>query len=240
MSKQNKERLFFRKCYSCLGERKREVEKIETPQPLYQQVYNQIRKSILSGNLKPDTKLSVVKLADELQISRTPLREALRQLQSEGLLEQDRMGSRVVRITPEDYEELCICRLVLEKEIIREVVSSIEEEKIKEAEQYIQKAKEYLTSDQLKFLECNSAFHEVLISSCSNRRLKELLDTTRAKLLLYRANVVHNSRQNAEIIDEHEMILKAVQERNVNKALEAISTHLDNDRVRGDKVLREN
>ena len=83
-------------------------------------VYERVREAILEGEIAPGATMSQVALADELGISRTPLREALRMLQSEGLVEAERNRRvRVAAVSPVDLEELCIMRVTLEAEAIR-------------------------------------------------------------------------------------------------------------------------
>ena len=87
--------------------------------PLYQQAYQEIKREILTGKIKPGTKLSENVLAEQYKVSRTPLREAIRQLQIEGLLISDGVSTTVVELSVKDFEELCYCRLVLEKEVVK-------------------------------------------------------------------------------------------------------------------------
>src|SRR6185437_10046446 len=85
-----------------------------------EQVYRRVREAIVGGEIAPGAVMSQVSLADELGISRTPLREALRMLQSEGLVEAQRNRRvRVAAVSPADLEELCIMRVTLEAEAIR-------------------------------------------------------------------------------------------------------------------------
>ena len=83
-------------------------------------VYDRVRNAILEGTLAPGSVMSQVALAEELGISRTPLREALRMLQSEGLVEgEPNRRVRVAPMTAQDLEELCIMRIALESEALR-------------------------------------------------------------------------------------------------------------------------
>jgi DNA-binding GntR family transcriptional regulator len=83
-------------------------------------VYDRVRSAILEGELTPGAIMSQVALAEELEISRTPLREALRMLQSEGLIEAEpNRRVRVTPISPDDLEDLCIIRVTLEAEALR-------------------------------------------------------------------------------------------------------------------------
>lgn len=212
----------------------------EISQPLYQQAYERVKESILTGEIKPGSKIIVTKLAKEYQVSRTPLREALRQLQKEGLLIQNNLGTRVVSIELADYEELCLCRLVLERQVMSMVVVEISNEKLKITEEIVKKSKEALKSKapiKSLILVLNSRFHETLYSTCSNSRLVQMLDQVRSFLLIYRANVLKHPEYNHEIFEEHEAIFKSVKERNTTKTIEAVEIHLNNDLERGRILL---
>ena len=96
-----------------------------------EQVYRRVRESILEGEIAPGTVMSQVALADELGVSRTPLREALRMLQSEGLVEAQ--ANRRVTVTPisaTDLEELVVMRVALETEAVRLSIDRLAPEEI--------------------------------------------------------------------------------------------------------------
>lgn len=202
--------------------------------PLYQQAYAIIKESILKGKIKPGSKISVAKLAEDFQISRTPLREALRQLTKEGLLVQNNSGSTVVSINRDDFEELLNCRLILEKEVIRLVVPKITDSELKKAQDLLKDAETALNKkDHLKILDCNTRFHEIFIQACPNKRLVELIGFVRSLLLLYRANIIQYHDYNSQIILEHQSILNAVKDRDQQKAMKMIEEHLLKDKERG-------
>lgn len=204
-------------------------------QPLYQQVYERIRKSILTGELKPGSKVVITRLAEKYGLSRTPLREALRQLQKEGLLIHDNNRTRVVSINAVDFKELYSCRLLLEKEIIKQITLKITEEEISRAEETLKQSCEAMKQgDYINFLHLNTKFHDILIYSCSNKRLVQLLDQVRSLLLIYRANlVIQSSELNHEVAEEHWTLIQAIKNRDKEKAVKAIETHLRNDMKRG-------
>src|SRR5690606_19105489 len=153
--------------------------------------YDKVKELILTGELKPGSKVVVTRLAEQFKISRTPLREALRQLQNEGLLIQNNNETRVVSIDVDDFEELCICRMVLEKQIIEMTVKNITDEQIQEAEEFVLLASEEgKKGNYLEFLSLNTKFHDVLVYACSNKRLIQLLEQVRSLLLIYRANLL--------------------------------------------------
>lgn len=203
-------------------------------QPLYKQVYERVKESILTGELKPGEKIVVTKLAEQYKISRTPLREALRQLQKEGLLVQTNQETRVVSIDVKDFEELCLCRKVLEQQIMSMIVDEISDEKIAEAEKIILEASEAgKNGDFLKFLDLNSKFHDLLIYTCKNKRLIQLLEQVRSLLLIYRVNVVRAQEYNHEITQDHLELIEALKQRDKERAVQIIGEHVESDLRRG-------
>lgn len=207
--------------------------------PLYEQVYEKVKESILSGDMKPGEKIIVVKLAEQLKISRTPLREALRQLLKEGLVNIDKNGTvTVIELDKDDFEELCFCRLVLEKQIIALVVKHITEAQLADVDRILDKTDQSIENgNHLETLNLNAKFHKRLISACPNKRLIQLLDQVRSLLLLYRANIHKDAAHNKEIAREHREIFEAVKARDVQKAVHVIENHLNNDHIRGRKMF---
>lgn len=211
-------------------------------QPLYQQAYDEIKRSILTGEMSSGSRLVVTKLAEKYQVSRTPLREALRQLQKEGLLVQDHLGLKVVRLDQKDFEELCHCRLLLEKEIAEFIIHDISDETLAKAGKVLDKA-EYIVKEEYdlkKFLDHNAKFHEILIHASTNKRLIQLLETVRSLLILYRAKAIVYSGKREEINKEHRTILNAFIERDLEKARIAIEEHLKNDYKRAIQSFEDN
>ncbi len=208
-------------------------------QPLYEQVYKKLKESILSGELKPGSKVVIARLAEKFQISRTPLREALRQLQSEGLLVQKEKEVRVVPIDKKDFEDLCACRVTLEKEIMTYTVMEISQEQILKAENLIRQASKVEGEGKyLDFMLLNAQFHDVLIDACSNKRLIQLLTHIRSLLLIYRANVLRKNIYNHEITTEHFELIEAIKSRDEEKAVKLIESHILRDLIRG-RIFQE-
>lgn len=216
-----------------------QIKTLKQSLPLYQQAYEEIKKSILSGKYRPGTTIPVSQLAEEFQISRTPLKEALRQLQNEGLLELNPMGPKVIQLSRQDRQDLCYCRLILEKEMISLVIDVISEEELDEVESILQKARECtLEEDHInELLEYNSKFHEILMKACPNKMLIQLLEHTRNKLVLYRAIAIIDNKEQLQVIDDHYEIFTALKKRDKQKAIEAVEKHLLNDQLRYNMVI---
>jgi DNA-binding GntR family transcriptional regulator len=133
--------------------------------------YEQVRTAILDGALAPGTVMSQVALADELGISRTPLREALRMLQSEGLIEGERgRRVRVAPMTPQDLEELYVMRVTLEAEAMRLSVPRISPEGVAHLEGHMAEMAHYAAvKDYGRWAVPHRAFHRALTAPAGAR-----------------------------------------------------------------------
>lgn len=207
---------------------------LNIPEPLYQQAYRELKKLIVTGKLQPGEKVIMSKLAEQYEISRTPLREALRQLQSEGLIIQEHSTMRIVEINKEDFLNLYQTRIVLEKEVIKSIVSIIPEDEFPKIEAVLAESEKAIKEgDPYKILELNTQFHEMLMNYCPNPRLIQLLNYIRSLLLIYRANINKKVKNNKEIYEEHQEILAALKSRDINRSIKVIETHMVNDQNRG-------
>ncbi|MGM0903220.1 MAG: GntR family transcriptional regulator [Bacillota bacterium] len=207
---------------------------LNIPEPLYQQAYRELKKLIVTGKLQPGEKVIMSKLADQYEISRTPLREALRQLQSEGLIIQEHSTMRIVEINKEDFLHLYQTRIVLEKEVIKSIVTLIPEEDFPEIEAVLNESGTVIQEgDPFKILELNTQFHELLMNYCPNPRMIQLLNYVRSLLLIYRANINKKAKNNMEIYEEHKEIIEALKARDLEKSIQMVETHMLNDQKRG-------
>ncbi|MFB5662321.1 GntR family transcriptional regulator [Alteribacillus sp. HJP-4] len=208
--------------------------------PLYQQAYIQVKRSILNGSLEPGSKIVVGQLAEEYEVSRTPLREALRQLQNDGLIKFQTNGTiSIIDLDEKDFIELCFCRRILEKEIIQEAIRCITNDTLEEIKVILDQSEEAVnTEDDLEVLRLNTEFHEKIILSCENKRLIELLERTRAFLLIYRAKIVKETDQ-SKTVKEHRQIYNYLCKRDEEAAVKAIEHHLDNDLERGKEFFKD-
>jgi DNA-binding GntR family transcriptional regulator len=139
-------------------------------------VYEQVREAILDGELAPGTVMSQVALADELGISRTPLREALRMLQSEGLIDAEpNRRVRVAPLSPADLEDLCVIRVTLESEALLLSVPRMTPEDLAGLEGYMAEMAHYAAAeDYRRWVVPHRAFHRAL-TAAAGERLNTLL-----------------------------------------------------------------
>ncbi|MBD2186788.1 GntR family transcriptional regulator [Pseudanabaena mucicola] len=205
---------------------------IQRPQSLREQTYQVLRSAILSGEFASDSRLVETQIAKKLQVSRTPIREALQQLQKEQLIVADGNGNlRVISFSIEDAQNLYRCRLVLEQESVSDACKHATPEQLEKIELLVQEAEKAsaqhpnpLTSYQLLHLDYQ--FHRALVECSGNPWLSLLLDQLFDKMALLRIQTVQRNLQVLEIRSEHRQIYEAIAQRNVKKALASIRTHL--------------
>jgi DNA-binding GntR family transcriptional regulator len=189
-------------------------------------VYRRVREAILEGEIPPSTVMSQVALADELGVSRTPLREALRMLQSEGLV--DAQANRRVTVRPisaTDLEELVVMRVALETEALRLAVSRLEPEDIAALEGRLAEMAHFAEAkDYPRWQQPHSAFHRGLTAAAGvrvNAMLAQLSDHAE------RYRRVHIARSpKAWQTEGHREILDAAKKGDREKAGRLLADHL--------------
>lgn len=204
---------------------------IRRSKSLHKQVYEALRASILGGELAPGDRLVETQLAEKLQVSRTPLREALRQLQQEGLVSADTSGGlRVTTMTRQDAVELYDCRLALEQTAVAEACHHATPEQLHQLEQLVTQAEALQQSGSQpayqQLLDLDYQFHHLIAEASTNRRLVMLLDQLFDAMALLRIQTLRHNPKVLEIRLEHRQIYDAIANRHVEAATTAIKHHL--------------
>lgn len=198
--------------------------------PLRDVVFNTLRQAILKGELKPGERLMEIQLAQRLGVSRTPIREAIRKLELEGLvLMIPRKGAEVAKITEKSMQDVLEVRRALEGLAIQLACERINKEKIAlleaNAKEFEKAAK---TKDLVAMAEADEAFHSVIYEATENDRLIYILNNLREQMYRYRVEYLKDETIHPTILKEHEEILQTVKCKNSSEAVLAISTHIDN------------
>ena len=188
-----------------------------------------LRQAILDGYFKPGERLDQEGIARELQVSRTPLREAIATLESEGLLEsQPHRGVFVAKVTKKDIREVFALRALLEAEVARQAVSSIPDSVLDRLEASLKRAqKAYADGNRTAQFEADRHFHETLRQFTENALLKEVLDGVNNRISAVRRFA--QTRPGAHIDEfaaEHFAILEAVRQRDSDRAARLMKLHL--------------
>jgi DNA-binding GntR family transcriptional regulator len=196
------------------------------------QVYDAVRRAIINADLQPGEIVSQVQLAAKLNVSRTPLREALRRLQSEGLLEGDfNRRLRVVPLTIADLEQVAAMRIVLETLGVQASVPKLSAERLEWASVAFDDMDRVWSTTRsfADFSTHHRVFHTTLFSAVGDRmrtQLEELWDHAERYRAFYRqsasdqmalANIAH---------DEHAAILEAAQQRDAPRCGKLVAAHL--------------
>ena len=197
--------------------------------PLRDVVFNTLRQGILRGLLPPGLRLMEIQLAKQLGVSRTPVREAIRKLELEGLVVTiPRKGAEVAEITPKDLHDVLEVRCALEALAVELACQAITEEGLAELETYLDKFKTLVPTGDINALaECDVAFHDVIINSTNNKRLIQLLNNLREQMYRYRLEYLKDNSTHPLLIREHQKIIDCLQNRDSEGAKSVISEHIN-------------
>ena len=194
-----------------------------------QLAYETLYRAICTGELTAGTRLVEEELAEQMHISRTPIREALRRLESEGLIAHAHgKGASVVGFNRDDVIELYSIREALEALAIHHTIRHVTREEITQLNAIVDKMRSNLHGkDVSAHFECNQKFNDLLIETCKMPRLIRLINTYREHLhhFRYAAMGKHEARM-LEAFREHEQILRAIIAKDTEKADSLVRQHL--------------
>lgn len=198
--------------------------------PLRDVVFNTLRRAILRGELKPGERLMEIQLANKLGVSRTPIREAIRKLELEGLvLMIPRKGAEVAEITEKNLRDVLEVRCALEELAVQLACERIDEEGVKALRDAGMHFKEVLdSSDITRIAQADEAFHDVIFTATGNARLIQLLNNLREQMYRYRIEYLKKKECYPVLIAEHKEILDAITEGDKERATRVTSQHISN------------
>ena len=206
--------------------------------PLRDVVFNTLREAILKGELKPGERLMELQLAAKLGVSRTPIREAFKLLENEGLIDYiPNRGCFAKGFTKQDVEDIYAVREALEEMAVRWAVARISENEIDEMEEQCDLMEFYTRKkDKKKVMEMNTSFHEVIYASAKSRFLAQVLRSYKDYIDKTRKSVFYEQSYLEAILQEHRAILEGIRARNEEKAVAAMARHLERSQARAEAV----
>ena len=209
--------------------------------PLRDVVFNTLRKAILKGELKPGERLMEIALAERLGVSRTPVREAMRKLELEGLVVMiPRRGAQVANITEKDLNDVLEVRIALENLSIENACTRMTEEQLSQLWEAAKIFERTMADGNLvKLAEADVAFHEVIYQSSDNRRLNQVLNNLREQIYRYRVEYLKDEETRNLLVKEHEELYEAIKARDVKTAQEISFRHIENQREVIVRSIRE-
>ena len=164
--------------------------------PLRDVVFNTLRQAILRGELQPGERLMEIQLAQRLGVSRTPVREAIRKLELEGLvLMIPRRGAEVAEITRQDLEDVLEVRAALEELAVKDACEHITDEQLQDLKKAANEFKRSLEgTDLVACAEADIHFHEIIYAATNNKRLVQMLNNLREQMYRYRMENLKDKR----------------------------------------------
>lgn len=209
--------------------------------PLRDVVFNTLREAILKGDLKPGERLMELQLASKLGVSRTPIREAIRMLEQEGLaVTTPRKGAEVAKMTLKDMEDVLEIRDALDELAVRIACQKITDEQLKQLEDVKELFEKNTQTNNVKNIaEADVSFHDVIYEATGNPKLVTLLNNLREQVYRYRVEYIKDPKNYPTLIAEHEAILESLKKRDVKNAVEAMHVHVANQAEAVKTVIQE-
>jgi DNA-binding GntR family transcriptional regulator len=199
-----------------------------TPRALYQEVAELLRQRIFNRELTPGSWIDELKLAEEYGISRTPLREALKVLATEGLVTMKlRRGAYVTEVSERDLTDVYHLLALLESDAAGVVAAQATNAQLKEL-QTLHRELEKSVSNREKFFQINERFHMRLLEIADNRWRDQMVADLRKVMKLNRHNSLLKSGRIQESLAEHQAIMNALMARDVKASAQAMQTHFSN------------
>ena len=196
---------------------------------LADQVFDHLENDILSGKYQRGEILTESKLSAELGVSRTPIREALRRLEQEHIIEESGKGSVVIGINEKDLEDIFMIRKSLECQVAALAAKNRTEEQLKQLREALEFQEFYLNKkdpDQIKLMD--SRFHETLYKLSGSTAFYDTLVPLHKKIQKYRRASVTNSSRAEASVAEHRKICEAIEAKNTALAAKYASEHVEN------------
>lgn len=198
--------------------------------PLRDVVFKTLRQAILTGELKPGERLMEIHLANKLGVSRTPIREAIRQLELEGLVIMvPRKGAMVASITQKSMTDVLEVRLALEKlavSLASERITEEQKQKLKDA--LLNFEEKTGSGDASEIAKADVAFHDVIFEATGNMRLGQLVNNLAEQMYRYRFEYIKDESGHNRLLKEHRRIYDAIVSGNAEDATTEISIHIKN------------
>ena len=202
--------------------------------PISSNLYSQLQRDILTGKLKNGQKLTEQVICEEYNVSRTPVREALRQLETEGLVENIlNRGSFVVGLSKQDFEDMFELRKIYEIQAVKWAIERITEEEMDALDETFEFMEFYtLRNDIDKMLTINEGFHQIIYEASHNRMLQQFLSSYQTYLKYLRKDDEYPDDYLATVLEEHRQIFQAFIEKDVEAGAEAMERHIGNSKKR--------
>jgi len=203
-------------------------------QPLSAGLYTELQKDILSGALPDKSKLTEQAVCKRYNVSRTPVREALRQLEADGLIENiPNRGAYVTGLSKRDISDLFDLRALFEVQAVEWAIKRMSSEDIDSLAEVMEFMEFYtLKKDAAKVLSFNSRFHSLIYEGTGNRKLQRSLEVYQTYLKYSAPHRSYTESDLKTILEEHRAIYEAFESRNAAAGRKAMEYHMEQSKLR--------
>jgi DNA-binding GntR family transcriptional regulator len=217
--------------YEKRGERMFDYSPLQKPLPYYQQIQQAIKQSIFNGEYRPGDRLYEAQIAKQYNISRSPVREAIRALVIEGLLFMDEKSHIFVyKPTLQDVRDIYECRISLESTAVELTAERATNEQLKELEKTLEATTGAIKEENTEsIVACNARFHELIIHYSGNARLIKLVEDLNGLIYYYRVLNIQGENRANTILKGHSDIYQAIKEKDPLKASNRLKEHTQED-----------
>lgn len=204
--------------------------KLDNYKPLREIVFESLREAIINGHLKPGERLMEIQLADEMGVSRTPVREAIRKLELEGFVVMiPRKGAYVAGISLKDIADVFEIRAALESLAAALAAERITEDELEALERSLVKVSECTEANDLdSLIVVDTDFHDILYKASRNERLVQIVSNLREQIQRFRMTSLSQPGRLKDTIEEHRKLVEALSERNIELARTLAREHIEN------------
>lgn len=210
--------------------------------PLRDVVFKTLRQAILKGELEPGERLMEIQLAERLGVSRTPIREAIRKLELEGLvLMIPRKGAEVAKISEKSLRDVLEVRRSLEELAAELACQRMDAEALKDLEDaqkaFIQAVE---SGETMTMAEADEHFHDVIYMGTGNTRLVQILNNLREQMYRYRLEYLKDTHSHEKLDGEHQAIFENIRNGDKEAVCTMVGQHIDNQKEAILAAIREN
>ena len=204
--------------------------KLDSYKPLRELVCENIRQAIIDGTFSPGERLMEIQLADEMGVSRTPVREAIRKLELEGFVVMiPRRGTYVADISIRDITEIYEIRTCLDVLSAGLAAERITDEELEALNRLLVEIGQYIAENNMeKIVEADTAFHDILYQASRNERLRSIINNLREQLTGICGRSMSYPGRLVETMDEHRALVDSIAARDVERAQNAARVHIEN------------
>ena len=209
--------------------------------PLRDVVFHTLREAILKGDLRPGERLMELQLASKLGVSRTPIREAIRMLEQEGLaVTIPRKGAEVAKMTEKDMEDVLQIREALDELAVQVACDKMTAQQLKELTLAMKNFENAIQAGKLKkIIEYDVEFHEIIYRATDNPKLVTLLNNIREQIYRYRVEYLKGKENYPMLVREHEEIVTALKQKNKERVADAMRSHIRNQAEAVKNIIQE-